>query len=540
MDDASTLSRLLKADSPGKTPATRPGALPPHIITRAAHRVGTAALTWGGAYVAALSVNEYVAHTVGELPRHGWNLGHTVAILFVTVSVALFALSRSRSLNPRQLLDLGLLYEVIGGFAIVLGTSAGMVWDERAHILGLSWICVWIAGFPFIIPATPARAAMAACVTALMAPAGLAAWHMLSGTSMPEARVWSGITIPPLLCAGVATIGSRIVYGLGQDIERARAMGAYRLEKRLGEGGMGEVWLASHRLLARPAAVKLIRPEVLGEDEASRLIALRRFEQEAQTTASLQSPHTIKVFDFGRSEDESFYYVMELLDGLDLESLVRRFGPLPPERVVYLVLQACHSLGEAHAKGLIHRDVKPANIYTCRMGLDVDFVKVLDFGLVKAVRRSDDQETMRMTAEHTAIGTPAYIAPEQVLGDAPIDARTDIYALGCVAYWLLIGEPVFRADTPLQTMMQHATIAPIPPSQRTELEIPGALEDIILACLEKNPERRPAGADALAHALLSCSTKSWTRERARRWWEMYVPENLPPTSDETGILQRTV
>jgi serine/threonine-protein kinase len=473
--------------------------------------------------VAALSVNEYVAHTVGGLAPHGWNLGHTVAILFVVLSVALFALSRSAWLTPERLLDLGLLYEVVGGFAIVVGTSAGMVWDERAHILGLSWICVWIAGFPFIIPATPARAGIAACLTALMAPVGLAVWHVLSGTPMPGPRVWSGSTIPPLLCAGVATIGSRIVYGLGRDIERARAMGAYRLEKRLGRGGMGEVWLASHRLLARPAAVKLIRPDVLGEDASARFTALRRFEQEAQTTASLQSPHTIKIFDFGRAEDESFYYVMELLDGLDLESLVRRFGPLPPERIVHLMLQVCHSLGEAHAKGLIHRDVKPANIYVCRLGRDVDFVKVLDFGLVKEMHRPGRQETL-LTAEHTALGTPAYIAPEQVLGDAPVDARTDIYTLGCVAYWLLTGEPVFQAETPIKTMMQHVTTAPIPPSRRTELEVPGALEEIILACLQKSPESRPASADALSSALSNCSFNSWNSERARQWWAMHLPQ----------------
>ena len=239
MLDNAAFSRVQKADLASQTQAAKTRGLPPDIVARAADRVGTAALTWAGAYVAAIGLNEWAAHRLGNLPPHGWNPGHTVAALFVAVSLGLFTISRSRSLSPERLLDLGLVYEVAGGFAIVLGTSAGMVWDPRAHILGLPWICVWIAGFPFIVPATPGRASVAAFLTALMAPLGLAAWHVLSGTPMPGARIWWG-SPSQLLCAGLAMIGSRIVYGLGQDIEQAREMGAYRLEERLGQGGMGE------------------------------------------------------------------------------------------------------------------------------------------------------------------------------------------------------------------------------------------------------------------------------------------------------------
>src|SRR5262245_24008926 len=220
-------------------------------------------------------------------------------------------------------------------------------------------------------------------------------------------------------------------------------MGSYHLVELLGRGGMGEVWRGEHRLLKRPAAIKLVRPELLGANsDADSHDMLRRFEREAQATAALSSPHTIRLFDFGVTSDRTFYYVMELLAGRDLESLVREFGPVPADRALFLLRQACHSLADAHARGLVHRDVKPANIYTCRMGLEYDFVKVLDFGLVKFADRTAMQQTL-MTAAHTTTGTPAYMAPELILGEADIDRRADVYALGCVAYYLLTGQLVF-------------------------------------------------------------------------------------------------
>ena len=329
MDDAPTISRVRKADSADHTPASKLRGLPRRLVTQAAHRVGTAALTWAGAYVAAIGVNEYAAHAVGRLPPHGWNLGHTVAILFVAVSLGLFVVSRSRKLAPgttprsrsrvrsaRRLCDRRR--------------------DERGH--GVGWSRAYPravvdlrvdAGFPFIVPATPTRAAVAAFATALMAPAGLATWHVLSGTPMPDARVWSGITIPSLMCAGIAAIGSRIVYGLGRDIERARAMGAYRLEERLSQGGMGEIWRARHHMLARPAAIKLVRSTHSSNVEARRA-AIARFEREAQMTARLSSPHTVRLYDFGVTDEGTFYYAMELLEGRDLESLVASKVPCRP------------------------------------------------------------------------------------------------------------------------------------------------------------------------------------------------------------------
>jgi len=239
---------------------------------------------------------------------------------------------------------------------------------------------------------------------------------------------------------------------------------------------MGEVWRAEHRMLARPAAIKLVKPARLGSEDADRRTrTLARFEREAQATALMRSPHTIELYDFGMTEDGTFYYVMELLDGFDLETLVKRFGPVPAERAVHLVCQVCDSLADAHEAGLIHRDIKPANIYVCRYGRRLDVVKVLDFGMVKKQHDSESAD-MRLTVQHAAYGTPAYMAPEQVLGESDIDGRTDIYAVGCVAYWLLAGRFVFPAVNAPAMMAQHRREIPEPPSIHSKLPIPEALE----------------------------------------------------------------
>jgi serine/threonine-protein kinase len=288
---------------------------------------------------------------------------------------------------------------------------------------------------------------------------------------------------------------------------------------------MGEVWRARHRFLARPAAVKLVRPELIGgrgAEDVARTLA--RFEREAQATASMRSPHTIALYDFG-IDDGTFYYVMELLDGLDLQTLVERHGPIPAERAVYLLRQVCESLGEAHESNLIHRDVKPANLYVCRYGRERDFVKVLDFGLVKP---GGTEEDVHLTGEQAVGGTPAFMAPEQIVGDRPVDPRTDLYALGCVGYWLVTGHLVFEGASVMDTMMQHAREAPVPPSHRTELPVPADLEETILACLSKDPDERPQSADALAARLDACRELApWTPERARRWWEVHQPTTGP-------------
>jgi serine/threonine protein kinase len=311
------------------------------------------------------------------------------------------------------------------------------------------------------------------------------------------------------------------------------------LVKRLGIGGMGEVWSARHHLLARPAAIKLIRPAILathGPDEAKRL--LRLFEREAQTTARLMSPHTICLFDFGVTLDGTFYYVMELLDGYDLQTLVKKFGKQPPERVVHLMIQATDSLHEAHQHQLVHRDLKPANIFTCDYGGEVDFVKVLDFGLVMD-RRPTEEELQKAGL----IGTPAVMAPEMVRFNAPVDQRADIYALGCVAYWLLTSERVFEAENRADMLVMHAHQRPVPPSKRAGITVPEPLETLILQCLDKNPNRRPQSARELGDRLRELGLhETWTRDRREAWWrtlhgspEADGPPSSEPSTGDAGV-----
>jgi serine/threonine-protein kinase len=291
---------------------------------------------------------------------------------------------------------------------------------------------------------------------------------------------------------------------------------------------MGEVWVAWHQMLARPAAVKLIRPEILGADHRSRETAYRRFEREAQATAALGSAHTVDVYDFGITDEGTFFYVMELLDGLTLDQLVKRFGPVGASRTVFLLTQACHSLAEAHEHGLIHRDVKPANIFTCHLGPDFDFVKVLDFGLVKP---GDVSHLTELTSDGLMTGTPSYMAPEMALARPDADGRADLYALGCVAYWLLTGTQVFEADTAMATLLKHVHEPPVPPSHRTQNPIPAALESVVLACLAKEPAGRPASADVLSAMLgqaVAGIENPWTAADARRWWQQHQPRRREP------------
>lgn len=298
-----------------------------------------------------------------------------------------------------------------------------------------------------------------------------------------------------------------------------RQLGSYELVSRIGEGGMGEVWRGMHEHLGRPAAIKLIRPDSLGAD------AIERFQREARATSALKSPHTIQLFDFGVAPDGTFFYAMELLEGCSLQALVAHNGPIAAERVVYLLKQICESLVEAHHQGLVHRDIKPANIFLCRLGMDVDFVKLLDFGLVK-FGASSKFEAATLTLKDSAQGTPAFMPPEVTGGSAAFDERSDLYAVGCVAYWLLCGELVFTGNSPLDIVMAHIQQEPDPPSKRTGLPIPEALEQLVMQCLAKKPDARPQSARELLDALRKIEFQTpWDAERASNWWLSHHPEN---------------
>jgi eukaryotic-like serine/threonine-protein kinase len=261
---------------------------------------------------------------------------------------------------------------------------------------------------------------------------------------------------------------------------------------------------------------------MLGESQRAREVLARRFEREARETAALGSIHTVAVYDFGVTEQGEFFYAMELLEGFSLERLVQEFGVVDAERTVYLLRQVCHSLGEAHVRGLVHRDVKPANIMVCRLGPDKDFVKVLDFGLVK--HTAAGQTVTMVSMEGTVVGTPTYMAPEIALGHADVDGRADIYSLGCVAYYMLTGQHVFSGDTPVATALAHVQDAPVPPRLRSEFNVPPALDALIMECLAKDPAARPASAAVVSERLAATvRADAWTFDTAHVWWELHQP-----------------
>jgi serine/threonine protein kinase len=332
--------------------------------------------------------------------------------------------------------------------------------------------------------------------------------------------------------------------------DEARELGSYRLIACLGKGGMGEVWSAEHRLLARKAAIKMIRPEVLGYGGDD----LRaRFRREAEAMAALRSRNTIEIFDYGVAADDTFFFVMELLDGMDLESLVRIYGPQPAARAVHLLRQACSSLAEAHDAKFVHRDIKPANLYICRAGEEVDLIKVLDFGLVRAATdagkpqrdpslpapASDNGSSGRLTFAGGMMGTPGYMPPEQALG-RELDGRADLFALGCVGVWLLSGRLVYPHSDPMHALA--ALLNEPAPDLKTILPetVPDELTALLTDCLASHPEERPASARVLGRALRAIQfapEDAWTEERAQAWWAQHRGEKAPD-SDAPNTLSK--
>jgi hypothetical protein len=496
-------------------------SLPPDLQAQVVRRLRLVTLAYAAAYFFA---DFFPTFLFGEFRDRlgyleGWIFG---AVSIVLAVVACLAFGARMAWGAK--IVIGLIFQVVGSYGIAAGQYAGVtqipITEHLLHVLSPSWVGVWMVFFSVVVPA-PARWSLAALLASASA-APVVLWATMNGIGKASmlgtpVEFFFRHVFPYLICAALAYAGGQVLFKLGVAIKRARELGSYRLIERLGRGGMGEVWRATHRMLARPAAVKFIRPDALAGVRADRArLALRRFELEAQATASLTSPHTVALYDYGAADDGRFYYVMELLDGLDLEALVRRHGPQPPERVVHLVAQACESLEEAHEKGMVHRDIKPANIYACRSGSRHDFVKVLDFGLV-ASHAWREGET-RLTQEDQATGTPAYMPPEVAAGKA-IDGRADLYALGCVAYWLATGRQVFDGATVYDVVYQHMTIAPAPASGHAGANVPPALDALILRCLAKDPDDRPRDARELSRLLRAIPLDAeWDEDRARAWW----------------------
>jgi serine/threonine-protein kinase len=395
-----------------------------------------------------------------------------------------------------------------------------------AHAICLPWAVIMLL-YGIFIPNTWRRCAAVVGTAAVIPPVislttGIAA-DATRGHGPELFWVPMALWIAPV--AALAIYGSHRIEVLRVEASTARKLGQYRLTKRLGSGGMGEVYLAEHVLLRRPCAIKLIRP-----DRTTDTSSLLRFEREVQATAALTHPNTVQIFDYGHAEDGTFYYAMEYLPGLNLHQLVKGHGRLPPERAVHLLRQVCGALHEAHATGLIHRDIKPSNIITCQRGGLHDVAKLLDFGLVRAHGAGAEN----LTQEGAVAGTPAYMSPEQADGNQDLDGRSDIYSLGALAYFLLSGQPPFVRPTPLQTLIAHMR-DPAAPLDQLRADMPADLQTVVLRCLEKDPAQRFPDARSLESALAGCHVAGeWTEERAAAWWYGRTPSADRPSSVADG------
>jgi hypothetical protein len=422
---------------------------------------------------------------------------------------------RGPSLSPGLLeaIDAAAVALVLVGFAAQALFVPPAFAGEVAHSLVLILTHMVIVR-AVVVPSTATRSAGVSLLAALPVLAALVRLPPATGTDPVvtwNERLWSGLWTA---CGVVvAALVSHVIYGLRVEIQKARQLGQYTLEEKLGEGGMGSVYRARHAMLRRPTAIKLVPPEKASE------AALARFEREVQLTASLSHPNTVSVFDYGHTPDGIFYYAMEYLEGTDLAALVRKDGPQAPARVVHVLRQVASALVEAHGIGLIHRDIKPENIILCERGGIPDVAKVVDFGLVRDLEPASGA---RLTQTNVIHGTPLYLSPEAIRAPDAVDARSDLYGLGAVGYYLLTGTHVFGGATTVEVCSHHLHSQPVPPSERLGRPVPAGLQRLILACLEKEPARRPASALELRDALDELDDVGrWGEREARAWWERW-------------------
>ncbi|XXY54329.1 serine/threonine-protein kinase [Sorangium sp. So ce269] len=475
----------------------------------------------------------FVASDLWRVEGNSWNLAAAAILL------AQWRIARGRALPLWGLTLLDAAGPILAG--LIFTAMASSITSGHGPVDALLGLTNTVVARAAIVPSTARRTFWISAGVMLPAVAAVALAHWSSAAAPAASSVerllralntllWCGIA------AAVATVASRVIYGLQEEVREARQLGQYTLEEHLGEGGMGAVYRARHALLRRPTAIKLMR------SASEHRIA--RFEREVQLTAMLSHPNTISVYDYGRTPDGLFYYAMEYLEGVDLEQLVTRHGRQPPGRVVHILRQIASSLAEAHGIGLIHRDIKPANVYLCSRGGQPDFVKVLDFGLVTEI---DPAERPALSGERSLTGTPLYMSPEAIRSPGEIDARSDLYAVGAVGYWLLTGRTVFQARTSVEACYHHLHTQPEPPSKYVPERVPEDVERVILDCLAKDPEARPADALTLAQRLAgSAAAPMWREADARRWWNEHAPRPsaAPGEPASTGrparLRQRTI
>ena len=461
-----------------------------------------------------MAVLYFVAYPDLELPdRHGLAPRHTTdGYMLATGGLAiigiLWRLLSRRQLSFKQLQRIDEFYCI--GSGAVLATEGALAYDMRpSAYVCLVYSCLMVLLRAIVVPSTGRRTALIGSITLLPMTAATIVLVYLKDQDIPgPGYVGGGI----LLCSMailLASVSSNILYTYRKQVRQAMELGMYTLGEKIGEGGNGAVYRAHHALLRRPTALKVMKVDP-NDDET-----LERFEREVQHMSQLTHANTVAVYDYGRSHDGVFYYVMEYLDGLDLEHLVMLYGRQPAKRVVPILIQVCGALAEAHRLGLVHRDIKPANIIVCERGDVPDVAKVVDFGLVKEVADNTATKSTRVL-----MGTPAYVAPESVTDPGHVGPSADLYALGAVGYYLLTGKRVFEGKTAVDVCVQHVTAPPVPPSQVAE--VPAALESILLRCLAKSPADRPADATELADQLRAVPLDGeWDEQRAKQWWRAF-------------------
>ena len=513
---AATPSNLLRSKGSSRE-------IPDDLLREASLRLGILSLLGAVLWTVGTVAGHLAAGALARSNTEWANFETTdaIAVVMVIVSLALFAYTRRSKRDPAVILDIGLGYLVLSSLALGNLWHVGTLPPGYVLTTQISWVGALLLMFAAIVPTPPLKMLAVGLLAASMNPIAMLIARARGTWDFGSPLGALLMHYPDYILVGVAVLISQVVTKLGQQVTRAREMGSYQLGELLGRGGMGEVYKAKHRMLARPAAIKLIRAEMLGAaDDETASLAITRFKREAEAAANLRSEHTVELYDFGVTADNTLYLVMEYLDGMDLETLVRQKGPLSPGRVSYILRQVCDSLDEAHSNGFVHRDIKPANIHVGRVGRKHDFVKVMDFGLVKTVADVGPEETLATVPGQMALGTPAYMSPEMALGET-VDARTDIYALGCVAYFLLTGELVFGGEKTINLIAQHLQTEPVPPSERTTQFIPPELERLIMKCLAKAPDNRPQSASAVSEALSWVPTDAWGETQASQWWDEY-------------------